>query len=186
MRPARQIIQELRTRDLYELASRVAAEHRLKLDELCSDAKRATVVAGRHALWEQLRLVLSSNADIARIWGTDHTSVDFALREPPTIVEVVLAVWPVDLPDDFPEELRVTTWSYREFVLRWRRNPKPFGVTDCDAGETEWFADYCAARAAFDQHCRDAGAPSFVGRARARDPDTPPTEATALVGGGAP
>jgi hypothetical protein len=186
MRPAKLIIQELRTRDLYELASRVAAEHRLSVEELCSDGKRAIIVAGRHALWEQLRLVISSHSEIARIWGTDHTSVLYALREPPTIVEVVLAVWPVDLPDDFPEELRTTPWSYREFVLRWRRRPDPFGVTDCEAGSTQWFAEYSAARARFNALCRADGAPSFVGRARAREPDTPPTEAAALVGGGVP
>lgn len=148
MRPAAEILAELKRRDLLELATRTAAEHHLSVEALCSRSRTADVVRARHELWESLRNVLSSNAAVARIWGVDHCSIDWALREPTTIVEVVLAIWPDE--------------KFREYVLRWRRRGgQCFGVTDCARGETTWFATYGEARRRFDRECSGAGAPSF-------------------------
>lgn len=147
------ILETLRDRDLFELASQVAANHRLPLEAICSDSHLPELVAARYELWERLRGVLPSAAAVGRIFGTDHSSITRALSEQHGVVEVVLSMF-----DGAQGE---------SYTLRWRKKPDPFGVTDRHEGQTTWFARYLEARAYFDKVCRIAGAPSFASRAAA-------------------
>jgi hypothetical protein len=150
--PAR-ILQTLRDRDLFELASQVAASHHFSVEEICSGSQNREITAAKHDLWQRLRVVLYSSSAVARIFGVDPSTIGYATLSPPAIVEVVL-----DLFDGRGGE---------SLTFRWRKKPDPFGVTDRHEGATTWFGTYLEARAHWDRLRRAAGAPSFVGRSTA-------------------
>lgn len=156
--PAR-ILQTLRDRDLFELASQVAAEHHFSVAEICSATPHREIVAAKHDLWQRLRLVLHSSSAVARIFGVDHSSIIYATHEPPAMVEVVLDMF----------EGR----GGESLTFRWRKKPDPFGITDRHEGVTTWFESYLVARAHWDRLRRAAGAPSFVGHSTAGEGVSP-------------
>lgn len=75
MRPTSKILDDLDTRDLLEPAQRIASEHHVSVETLCSRRRDSDIVAARHALWRFLHGEGFAYAAIGRIFGCDHTTV---------------------------------------------------------------------------------------------------------------
>lgn len=81
MRPAVQIITELDQRDLLELLVRITREHRVTVDEVCKPCRKSHVCAARFAFYLELRELDFSFPRIAALFGVDHTSVMYGVRQ---------------------------------------------------------------------------------------------------------
>lgn len=81
MKPAEKILEELDQRDLREPAKKVAAEHRMTVEELLSDSRVREATAARRAFWLLLKTDYAfTNGRIARLVGTDPATVRMGVK----------------------------------------------------------------------------------------------------------
>ncbi len=81
MRSVGAIIEDLETRDLLELAKRVARKHRVTLEELLGRGRGNPEAAARHELWYRLYDEIPSFPRIGQIFGRDHSTVLAAVHK---------------------------------------------------------------------------------------------------------
>lgn len=74
------IIARLRDRSLLELVERIAAEHHVTVEDVCSRWRAKSVSAARHKVWSRLRVMGLSLPEIGALFGRDHTTVLVGVR----------------------------------------------------------------------------------------------------------
>ena len=147
-----QILRSLRDRDLEDLAAHAARRYGCCLDEIIGCSRELDIVEARHAAWYALYKHFGGNASaVARLWGTDPSTIAYALADwPGDIVRVVLLTFPND---------------ERPWVeLVWVAGRQlPFGVLDTSPlqSSAEWYATHEEARAMFIRRTEEAGATTF-------------------------
>ena len=82
MRSVRDIIRDLETRDLLDLAKQIARKHHVTLEELLGRGRRIPEAAGRHELWHRLYDAdIPSLTRIGEIFGRDHSTILAAVHK---------------------------------------------------------------------------------------------------------
>ena len=156
MRPAAEIIAELRKRGLADFVEELARKHHATLEQVCSPSKEGDVTPAKHAIWSRLADHFEDQSAVARIWGVHHSSVLNAVQQAsPEIVHVELASF---------KSLR---GSYA-FGYERRNGNNDFYVQDRVTGRTTWFGggtdplvSFNLAREVYAHCCEEAGEPSF-------------------------
>jgi chromosomal replication initiation ATPase DnaA len=74
------IVKDLDLRDLLELASKIALEHHVTLEEMLSRSRRPPECDARFHFWAELYELIPSVTKIGDIVGRDHTSVSAGIR----------------------------------------------------------------------------------------------------------
>lgn len=155
MSRAEEVIARLRERDLYDLCADLAHIHRIPLEEICNGSRQSDVVEARHAVWVKIYYWFGGNLSAtARLFGVDHTSVLYAVRQAPPgdIIRVVLAKFETE---------------HHAFDFLWvSGRVNPFGVTDRVRDLTTWFPTYELAHEVYTEACERAGAPTFRSHAQ--------------------
>lgn len=81
------IIDQLRQRDLYELARQIAREYGVTLYEMVGRDRHKGPASARHALWARMYGTGTwSYPRIAAIFGVDHSTVQWAVNKTPTAI----------------------------------------------------------------------------------------------------
>jgi hypothetical protein len=75
MKRVADIIRELETRDLLELARGVARNHYVTLEELVGRTRRSPEAKARHELWYLLYEQIPSFPKLGEIFGRDHSTI---------------------------------------------------------------------------------------------------------------
>jgi chromosomal replication initiation ATPase DnaA len=73
---------DLRTRDLLDVAEDCARQHHLTVGDMFGGRRQPGVRSAQRSFWAYLRAIGWSFPQIGKLCGRDHTTVMYALRAP--------------------------------------------------------------------------------------------------------